>query len=139
MLVVLDTNVFLSALLAPQGMTAEIYKAWRPRRFEVATCTEQIEELRRASRYPKFRAALQPHRFGRLINNLTRARVYREALPKLLTAEDPSDSFLLNLAAVSNADYLVTGDKRSGILELSAIGRTRILTVRAFCETVLSI
>jgi putative PIN family toxin of toxin-antitoxin system len=139
MLVVLDTNVLFSAILSPTGRPAHIHQAWRQKRFELATCTDQIEEIRKASRYPRFRAALQPHRFGILINNLSPARVWVERLPNLHTAYDPEDSFLLNLSEAVQADYLVTGDKRSRILEMRNIGKTAILTARQFCDQVLQL
>ncbi|MGB6686725.1 MAG: putative toxin-antitoxin system toxin component, PIN family [Terracidiphilus sp.] len=137
MLVVLDSNVFLSAILSPAGIPAKLHEAWRQKRFELATCTEQIDEIRRASRYPRFRAALQPYRFGILINNLSRARVWSQPLPNLFTANDPGDSFLLNLAKAIEADYLVTSDKRSHILKIKKVGGTRILTPRRLCDDVL--
>ena len=35
-----------------------IYRAWRSARFELVTATAQLDELRRASRYPKLKAIL---------------------------------------------------------------------------------
>lgn len=137
MIVVLDSNVLFSAILAKHGLSARIHQAWRDKRFVLATCTEQIEEIRKSSRYPRFRAALQPYQFGILINNLTRARVWSEPLAKIYEAQDPTDSFLLNLAVAVKADYLVTSDKRSRILELKKVGATAILTPRQFSEEVL--
>lgn len=137
MLVVLDTNVLLSAMIAPTGQPAQIHEAWRQKRFELATCTDQIEEIRRASRYPRFRAALQPHLFGILINNLSRAQVWTRAVPAHHASADPTDSFLLNLSEAVRAHYLVTGDKRARILELGKVGDTKILTPRQFCGEVL--
>jgi hypothetical protein len=137
MLVVLDSNVLLSGILSPEGAAAQVYRAWREKRFELVTCAEQIEEIRRASRYPRFRAALQPHRFGTLLNNLNRAHLWAGLLPHLHDAEDPTDSYLLNLAAAARAHYLVTGDKRSRILDRKRISETRIYGVREFCAQVL--
>jgi predicted nucleic acid-binding protein len=37
----------------------------------------------------------------------------------------------------SDADYLVTGDRRAGLLQLGAAGRTRIVTPAIFCAEVL--
>lgn len=139
MLVVLDTNVLFSAILSPTGPPALLHHAWRQKRFELATCIDQIEEIRKASRYPRFREALQPYRFGILINNLTHAQVWRSPLPKRHIADDPADSFLLNLAEAVKAHYLVTGDKRSHILDLVKVGETRILTARGFCDQVLQL
>lgn len=133
MLVVLDSNVLFSALISPGGAPHRIYEAWREGRFELATCREQIEEMRRASRYPKFRDVLQPNLVGLMLNHLHRAQVL-ENLPGKYEVDDPHDAFLLNLAHAVEADYLITGDKRAGILRRRKIGKTRILTVGAFCE-----
>ena len=56
MRVVLDSNVLLSALISPHGAPHRIYEAWRARRFELVTCPTQLDEIRRASRYPKLGA-----------------------------------------------------------------------------------
>lgn len=132
MRVVLDTNVLLSALISPHGPPDTIYRAWRATRFEIVTSIAQIEELRRASRYPKFKAVLQPHRVGAMVNNLQRA-VILERLPSDIEADDPFDAFLLGMAVAGDADYLVTGDHRAGLLQRDHIGRTQIVTPAAFC------
>ncbi len=137
MLVVLDSNVLLSALISPIGPPGQLYKAWRAKRFILITCRTQIEEIRKASRYPHFRSTLQPHLIGALMNNLTRAQICAEPLPNLHTASDSTVSFLLNLTEVSHANYLVTGDKRSGLLEIRKVGCASILTARQFCEQIL--
>jgi len=51
MRVVLDTNVFLSALISPHGAPNEIYRAWRAARFEIVTSRRQLYELKLASRF----------------------------------------------------------------------------------------
>ena len=109
MRVVLDTNVLLSALISPHGPPDVIYRAWRSARFEIVTSTTQLDELRRASRYPKFKAVLQPHRVGAMVNNLQRALVL-DRLPTDIDADDPFDAFLLAMAIAGDADYLVTGE-----------------------------
>lgn len=136
MRVVLDTNVLLSALISPHGAPDVIYRAWRAARFEVVTSVPQLDELRRASRYPKFKAVLQPHRVGTMVNNLQRA-VVLEHLPTGIEADDPNDAFLLAMAVASEAEYLVTGDHRAGLLQSGSIGRTRIVTPAAFCAEAL--
>jgi putative PIN family toxin of toxin-antitoxin system len=133
MRVVLDSNILLSALLSPHAPPHRIYQAWRQGRFELITATAQLDELRRASRYPKFRGVLQPHRVGHMLNNLHGATVI-DPLPGGYEAADPDDAWLLALADVGRADHLVTGDKRSGLLARRRIGTARILTAAAFCE-----
>lgn len=137
MLVVLDSNVFISALISEAGPPHLIFQAWRAGRFEVATCPEQLEELRRASHYPKLRALIPPHVFGGLLNYLQKAVVVN-GFPTKYKAEDSCDSFLLNLAVAAGAHYLVTGDKKAGLLAQRRIGQTRILTASSFSKTVLS-
>lgn len=134
MRVILDTNVLIGALISPHGPPDAIYRAWRAARFELVTSTAQIEELRRASRYPKLKPLLPAHRVGAMVNNLQRAIVLG-TLPRLpdgVEVNDPNDGFLLAMALAGQADYLVTGDHRSGLLQRSGIGRTRIVTPAIF-------
>jgi putative PIN family toxin of toxin-antitoxin system len=135
-LVVLDSNIFFSALISPHGPPGRVFEAWQEGRFEVATCPEQIEEVRRASRYPKLRAILKPHLVGRMMNSLRRARVF-EDVQRRHTANDAADAYLLDLAEVAKADYLVTGDKRSGLLKMKRVAGARIVTAAVFCEKAL--
>jgi predicted nucleic acid-binding protein len=70
-----------------------------------------------------------------MINNLQRA-VVLERLTIEVEADDPDDSFLA-MALAGNADYLVTGDRRAGLLQRGHIERTRIVTPAVFCAEVL--
>lgn len=139
MRVILDTNVLLGALIAKHGPPDLIYRAWRAARFDLVTSEVQLDELRRVSRYPKLKAILPAHRVGTMVNNLQRAVVLERlpALPEGVAATDPNDTFLLAMALASAADYLVTGDRRAGLLQRGGIGRTRILIPAAFCTEVL--
>lgn len=136
MRVVLDSNILFSALISPHGAPDAIYRAWRMARFEVVTSRIQLDEIRRASRYPKFQAILQPAGIGAMINNLQRALVL-ENLNIEVETSDPDDAFLLAMAISGEANYLVTGDRRAGLLQLGHIGRTRIITPAVFCAEVL--
>jgi hypothetical protein len=44
---------------------------------------------------------------------------------------------LLDLMEAAQPDYAVTGDKRSGLLQLDKLGRTKILKASSFCAEVL--
>ena len=137
MRVVLDTNVLLSALIAPHGHPDTIYRAWRAARFEIVTSATQLDELRQANRYPKFKEILQPHLVRTIVNNLQRAVVLKQ-LPANIEANDPFDAFLLAMAVAGDAEYLVTGDYRAGLLQRGHIGRTRIVTPATFCSETIS-
>ncbi|MES2771787.1 MAG: putative toxin-antitoxin system toxin component, PIN family [Pseudomonadota bacterium] len=139
MRVILDTNVLLGALISPHGSPETIYRAWRAARFTLVTSTAQLDELRRASRYPKLKRLLPAHRIGAMVNNMQRALVLSALppLPKTMHVHDPNDAFLLAMVLASEADYLVTGDRRAGLLQLGNAGRVRIVTPAAFCAEVL--
>ena len=68
-----------------------------------------------------------------MLNNLQRAIVL-ERLDITENADDPDDAFLLAMARVGVADYLVTGDRRAGLLQQGHVGRTRIVTPALFCS-----
>ena len=137
MLVLLDSNIFISALIAPSGAPAAIYNEWLTSRFRVVTCQHQIDEIRTACRAPRFRERLQPHHVGTMLNNLYGATVWPDPLPRKHKAADPTDSYLLDLIEAAEPDYAVTGDKRSGLLQMDKLGRTKILKASAFCAEVL--
>jgi uncharacterized protein len=135
MRVVLDTNVLLSALISPHGAPDLIYHAWRTGRFDLVTSTIQLDELRRVSRYPKLKAILPAHRVGAMVNNMQRAIVL-EQLPKIpagIEVKDPNDTFLFAMAVAGEANTLVTGDRRAGLLQLGKAGHARIVTPAIFC------
>lgn len=67
-----------------------------------------------------------------MVNNMQRAIVL-ETLPGTFETADPDDAFLLAMAAVGQADYLVTGDRRAGLLQRGHLERTRIVTAAMFC------
>ena len=52
-------------------------------------------------------------------------------------ADDPFDAFLLAMALVGEANYLVTGDHRAGLLQRGHFSRTRIVTPTVFCAEAL--
>lgn len=136
MRVVLDTNVLLAALISPYTPPDTIYRAWRDRRFELVTSAQQLRELRRVSRYPKLRRILPPHRVGAMINNMQRAMVLERLpdLPQQIELSDPDDAFLLATVIGSDAAWLVTGDRKAGLLQLGRIGSAAIVTPRTFVQ-----
>jgi putative PIN family toxin of toxin-antitoxin system len=131
MRVVLDTGILIAALITKDTPPDKIYQAWRKRRFELVTSQWQLDEFRRVSRYPKLRKYLQPIEAGNLINGLRHQALLLETLPEVDLSNDPDDNPLLAMAIATEADYLVSGDKRD-VLALKNVGKTRILTARRF-------
>ena len=131
MRVVFDTNIFFSFLVAPGGPPYLAVRYWVDGKFDLITCEEQIEEVRRVSRYIKFKGRLTSHEVGDLVNQLN-ASVHSGKISRKHTCDDPDDAFLLDLADASGADFLVTGDHRAGLLNRKRVGRASIVTARAF-------
>lgn len=46
MRIVLDINVFISALITSQGLAFQTLKLWRQNRYDLVTSTWQIDELK---------------------------------------------------------------------------------------------
>ena len=133
MRVVLDTNILFSALISRDSPPVRIYQAWQNGDFDLITTGIQLEELRRASRYPRLRTLLESHHVGRMINHLHRAVVV-DRIPPLHEADDPNDSWLLSLADIGKADFLVTGDKKAGLLSRGSVASAQIVTATAFSK-----
>ncbi len=81
------------------------------------------------ARRPQLRKYVVPARVGGFINDLRELAEILTRLPLVDRSRDPGDNFLLAMAEESEADYLVSGDKRD-LLALREHGRTHIVTVR---------
>ena len=110
--VVLDTNLALSALVFAQGRTAELRQAWQGGRFKPIVSQATAAELIRVLAYPKFKLSPQDQE-ELLADYLPYCRTVRipARLPKLPVCRDVHDQPFLELAAVGKADFLVTGDR----------------------------
>jgi hypothetical protein len=133
--VVVDTNVLVSALLAPTSPPATLVGLGRSGRFVLLCAREKIEEFARVARYPKLRARLTLALAGKLVHELRDLAEAVGPLPRVDRSADPYDNFLLAMAQAGRADCLVTGDRR-GLLALGRHGATRIVTVVAFLALV---
>jgi hypothetical protein len=113
MIVVLDTNVIVSALLSPGGPPAEIISRWEAEQFEVVTSPPLLGELKRALQYPRVKMSLKRspadvaafiERFGKV------ATVVQPRLTLDMIEDDPADNRVLECAVAGGAAYIVSGD-----------------------------
>lgn len=118
MKIVLDTNVLLSGLMAPEGAPGRIVKAWFDARFDVVMSVEQLGEIARTLGYPKIRRRLawDEQRIEQFIRQLyIRAEVI-ESHASVEVPRDAKDAPILATLISSGADVLVSGDR--DLLEL---------------------
>lgn len=70
MRVVVDTNILVSALIAPAGKPAAIFNAWEAGKFTLLTCDAQLDELRATLHKPRVAELIKPYKAGRLVNQV---------------------------------------------------------------------
>ena len=130
-IVVLDTNLVLSALVFASGRLAWLRLAWQRGQFLPLASSATIVELMRVLGYPKFKLS-SDDREQLLADYLPCCRVIRipADLPTLPRCRDPDDQFFIELASVGRADFLVTGDK--DLLDLAPEFDRPILSAEAF-------
>ena len=131
MRVVIDTNILVSALIAPAGKPAAIVDAWLDGKFTLLTCATHVDELRATLHKPRIAELIKPYKAGRLVNQVRKLAADIDPLPRVERSSDPTDDFLLAMSHSGKADYLVTGDK-SGLLALGRHKATRIVSAREF-------
>lgn len=126
MLVILDTNILLSALLSPSGTPALLLDAWGRREFTLVSSGELLGELREVAGRPFFLSRLSPGTVESLLADLEQFSLFCRRPPSGPIAPDPKDSYLLALAEATTADFLATGDKQ--LLSVKRHKSTRIVT-----------
>lgn len=136
MRVILDTNVFLSALLSRAGAPAKLLEAWEQGKFTLVACPQLIEELLEVAARPFFRSRLIYGAAELFAAGIRDFSFYCEELPPDPPAPDEKDAFLLALAEASQADFLVTGDK--ALLSLKNHKSTRVVTAATMVESLKS-
>jgi hypothetical protein len=132
MILVLDTNVLISALISPTGHPAEIVRLWEQDRFELASSPALISEFEKTLAYPKIRKLLPqveekgPRFLARLQSN---AIMVEPEIGLDVIEIDPTDNRVLECAVAAEAQYIISGDKHllslkqyRGIIILSPAG-----------------
>jgi len=133
---VVDTNLFISALISARGAHGALYAAWRDEAFILHISDEQRTEIADVLARPKFAARFKvsPNAVRELLY-LLETRAYRVPLldPLPLQVRDPKDNHILAAALGGGAAYLVSGD--ADLLSLAddpRLAPVRIITMQAF-------
>lgn len=124
---VLDTNVVLSALIRPGGVSGRLRLAWRSQWFVPLVRRPTAAELIRVLAYPEFKLAPE-EQHDLLADYLPWAETFRvpNPPPRTPTCRDPHDVSFLELALAAKADALITGD--SDLLILAPLRGLTIIT-----------
>ena len=129
MKLVLDTNIFVGALLTKNTPPDQLYQAWIRGLFDVVTSDWQVEELKRVLSYPKLRPYIQPNEASLLVENLDSVAILVDDLEPMDASPDPDDNWILATAIAGKVDLIVSGDK-SDLLTLGLVKGIKIVTPR---------
>ena len=111
---VLDTNQFVSGLIRPQGLQAQLLRRWKEGEISLIVSERLVAEIVRVLRRPYFREKhrITDEKIQALIELLCR---YAEWVPGETRIDaipdDPSDNKVLACAVEGEADYIVSGDR----------------------------
>lgn len=137
--VVVDANVFVSALLNPRGAPAQVFDAWRTEQFQLVVSGAILEEIGRVLRYPRI---ARYHRWSEerlrlFLDDLSHLAMYTPGeITLAVIQDDPPDNRYLECAVEGEAAYIVSGDRL--LLDLREYQGVRILSPRAFLEVLRS-
>jgi putative PIN family toxin of toxin-antitoxin system len=132
---VLDANIYVSALLRPEGPPGQIIERFlRDVALEIVLSPTIVEEVLRALAYPKVR---------RLMRSTTVPDLWFEDMVVLAdlvsgtrhlsaVCADPDDDKYIAAAIEGRADFVVTGDRQ--LLALVEHDGVRIASPRAFLD-----
>ena len=109
---VLDPNVLVSALITPDGASAQLLVELRSGAFELVTSPLLLAELEEVLERDKFRRYVTEEEVDAYVELLRRQGVMmRDPEPGAdPIGEDPDDEYLIALARVARVDALVSGD-----------------------------
>lgn len=128
MKVVLDTNVYISAILFG-GNCEEILKLSSLGSFEIITSKAILEEIKSILQKKFGWSKTQASETISYIREI--ATEVEPDVSLLVVRDDPSDNKILECAVTANADYIVTGDKNH-LLPLKQYKAVKILSPSEF-------
>jgi putative PIN family toxin of toxin-antitoxin system len=133
LVVVLDTNVWISGVFFRRGVPASILRAWRDRRFEIVVTPETLAELERKLREKVAEFGADPALAGEWVTYVeTFARVVSTTATVGGVCRDPDDDKFLSAALGGRASYIISGDR-----DLQVLGEyqdVKVLSPREFAE-----
>ena len=111
-LVVLDCNVFVSALLSPYGGPAQILDLWADGDFDLVVSPLLLAELDKVLSRRKFHASIDSAHIEALMTALIEDAVVLpdDPSPRPSMTSDPGDDYLMALAHKADAQCVVSGD-----------------------------
>lgn len=107
-----DTNVWVSALLNPRGFPAQVLEAFKAGQFELILSEPLLEEILDVLSRPRLlkKYRLEPHDIAELVLLLQAKAINVEPSGMFRLCRDPRDDIVLETALLGEADYAVSRD-----------------------------
>ena len=133
MRIVLDTNIFASALISRDGPPGRVLAEARRGHLRLVTSMDQIAELRRVLDRPRLGRFIPAAAAQDLLGNLEQVAEVVTDLPDIEVSPDPDDNRILATAVAGRADLIVSGDKKD-MVALGEVEGIPIVTAAAAAE-----
>ena len=142
MIVVLDTNVLVSALLNPDSKPGRILKSVIDGENVMGMTAHLHDELQRALGYSRVRDRLvdklgepEVERIPRLLARLAMHVANVEPTDNWIT-DDPDDNWVVQCALTCHADRIVTGDRH--LLDIGSVLGVLVVSPAVFLQEITS-
>lgn len=110
--VVVDTNIWVSALVAPTGVAARLVDLWRQDKFKLVVSEQQIDELTEVLTRPRFlKYRIDEQETADLLESISTRSERITLKDDIKLCSDPDDDIFIEAAILGKARYLITGDK----------------------------
>jgi uncharacterized protein len=135
MRVVIDTNLFVSALIN-QNSRQRLNLVLEKMAIQILSDDALMEELYEVINRPKFKKYVSQSEIDDFYKLIQERTIRVETHSIVLVSPDPKDDFLLVICMDGDADYLLTGNKID-LLDLIQFHKTKIITLTEFLTTIL--
>ncbi|MBL7085941.1 MAG: putative toxin-antitoxin system toxin component, PIN family, partial [Candidatus Cloacimonetes bacterium] len=110
MKVVIDTNIIVTALLSPYSYSSKVLRLVLTKKIDIALDSRIISEYREVLMRPKFDFELD--NVKTIMDYLYDIAEKVIAVPVSNSLPDPDDKMFYEVTISSNAEYLITGNKK---------------------------
>jgi uncharacterized protein len=135
MRVVIDTNLFVSALIN-QNSRQRLNLVLEKMAIQILSDDALMDEVYEVINRPKFKKYVSQAEIDEFYELIQERTIRVETHSIVLVSPDPKDDFLLIICLDGDADYLLTGNKID-LLDLIQFHQTKIITLTEFLTTIL--
>ena len=138
--VLVDTNVWVSALINPYGYPARLKEAWARGEFQAVVSITLLDELAEVLSRPRIRDKYEvdEDEISEFLHLLSARSIKVTPTGQLRVCRDPDDDLILETALLGQAHYAVSRDddiKRDrGLIARMEVHGVTVLSIQQFLE-----